>query len=62
MSWKQFVDDYLTFTKKERLAAICVLLIVACIYLLPKMFPKKIHKFLFNPTAVYSIPLKIKGW
>lgn len=40
MSWKQFTEDYLTFSKKERIAAFCVLLIVASIYLLPKLFSK----------------------
>src|SRR5687768_6360242 len=41
MSWKRIAEDYLTFTKKERLAAICLLLIVTALYLLPKTLSKE---------------------
>lgn len=40
MSWKRFVQDYLIFSKKERLAAMCLLLIGLSIYILPKTFSK----------------------
>lgn len=38
MSWRTLVQDYLTFSKTERIAAICVLVVFAAVYFLPKMF------------------------
>ena len=36
MNWKEFVTGYLTFTRKERLGVIVVILIVLSVFLLPK--------------------------
>lgn len=51
MRWKNFVEDYLTFSKKERLAAFCILAIAASIYLLPKLFSKNAEAVHFQPDS-----------
>lgn len=38
--WKTFVKDYLTFSKKERLATLVVILILFTLYFLPRQFAK----------------------
>ena len=38
MSWKAWVKDYFTFSKKERLAAFSLLALAGLVYLLPKLF------------------------
>jgi len=40
MSWQNFAKEYLTFTKKDRIGILALLLLVAVIYLLPKVFSK----------------------
>jgi competence ComEA-like helix-hairpin-helix protein len=37
--WEQFAKDYLSFTKKERIGIICILIILTLIYFLPSFFP-----------------------
>lgn len=37
MSLKQFIKDYLTFTKRDRIGAIVFVLFVACCFLLPRL-------------------------
>ncbi len=39
MKWKVIVTDYLTFTRKERIGIITVLLITAMVIFLPSVFP-----------------------
>ena len=39
MKWKDIVTDYLTFTRKERIGIITVLLITAMVIFLPSVFP-----------------------
>ena len=39
MPWKDIVTDYLTFTRKERIGIITVLLITAMVIFLPSVFP-----------------------
>ena len=41
MKWRQFTEDYLSFSKKERKAILAVLGFILLIYLLPKLFPKQ---------------------
>lgn len=40
VAWKTFVKDYLTFSKKDRLAVLAVLFLLAAMYLLPRLFSK----------------------
>lgn len=41
MKWRAFTADYLSFTRKERIAIILIILIVTGIFLLPKTFLNK---------------------
>ncbi|MFN2457700.1 MAG: helix-hairpin-helix domain-containing protein [Chitinophagaceae bacterium] len=47
MSWKMFVKDYLTFSRKDRIGIFCVLGLGLVIYLLPRLLAKP-----FNIVAV----------
>ena len=38
MKWRQFIKDYLIFSKKERIALIAVLIIMSVIIFLPMFF------------------------
>lgn len=38
MNWKTFVKDYLTFSKRDRLGVVSLLVLAAAIYLLPQLF------------------------
>lgn len=40
MAWKTFIKDYLTFSKKDRLAALAVLFLMVAMYSLPRLFSK----------------------
>lgn len=40
MAWKTFIKDYLTFSKKDRLAVLAVLFILIVMYSLPRLFSK----------------------
>ncbi|MBL7740961.1 MAG: helix-hairpin-helix domain-containing protein [Chitinophagaceae bacterium] len=37
MKWKQFVGDYLSFTRKERIAVLTLVLLIVAVFLLPGM-------------------------
>lgn len=37
MKWKEFLTDYLTFTKKERIGLLVLMIIIVVIWLLPKI-------------------------
>ncbi|MBL7743240.1 MAG: helix-hairpin-helix domain-containing protein [Chitinophagaceae bacterium] len=37
MKWKQFVGDYLSFTRKERIAVLALVLLIVVVFLLPGM-------------------------
>jgi competence protein ComEA len=41
MRWKEFVKDYLHFSKKDRIAGIFIALLIITIYLLPRFFHSK---------------------
>jgi competence ComEA-like helix-hairpin-helix protein len=36
MNWKEFVSDYLTFTRRDRIAIIAIILLIAIVFFLPK--------------------------
>ena len=40
MKWRQFVEDYLTYSKKDRIGALCVVVIVGLTATLPILFNK----------------------
>lgn len=40
VAWKTFIKDYLTFSKKDRLAVLAVLFILIAMYALPRLFSK----------------------
>ena len=40
MKWKQFISDYLRFSKKDRIGVLCLLALIIIIWLLPRLFAK----------------------
>jgi competence protein ComEA len=40
MNWKEFVTDYLTFTRRDRIGIIVVIVLVLAVFFLPKAFSK----------------------
>lgn len=40
MNWKDFVKDYLRFTKRDRIGILCILGLVGIVFLLPRLFAK----------------------
>lgn len=40
VAWKTFIKDYLTFSKKDRLAVLAVLFVLIAMYSLPRLFSK----------------------
>jgi competence protein ComEA len=44
--WKKFVQDYLTFTRQDRIGLFAILFLLALAFLLPRFFPKKDQLFL----------------
>lgn len=42
MSWRKFVTDYLTFSRKERLAALLLCASIGAVYLLPQVISKPV--------------------
>ena len=40
MNWKQFISDYLRFSKKDRIGVICLLVLIIIIWLLPRLFAR----------------------
>ena len=37
MNWKEFVTNYLTFTRRDRIAIIAIILLIAIVCVLPKV-------------------------
>src|SRR6478672_5594035 len=56
MLWKDFVKDYLTFGKRDRVGAITLLVIIAIIYALPRIFKPKP-----DPNFIKVLPVLVKG-
>ena len=56
MLWKDFVKDYLTFGKRDRVGAITLLVIIAVIYALPRIFKPKP-----DPNFIKVLPVLVKG-
>jgi competence ComEA-like helix-hairpin-helix protein len=40
MKWRQFISDYLRFSKKDRVGVLCLLALIVIIWLLPRLFAK----------------------
>jgi hypothetical protein len=51
MKWKEFVTSYLSFTRKERLGVIVIVLIVLGIFFFPTVFSKNNTKNVATDTA-----------
>ena len=51
MNWKEFLTSYLSFTRKERLGVIVIVLVVLGIFFLPAAFPKSNAKQATTDTA-----------
>ena len=49
MLWSEFLRDYLTFTRKERIGIIVILLLIFLIFFLPKLVDRKISS---TPTDI----------
>src|SRR6476659_7204822 len=56
MLWKDFVKDYFTFGKRYRVVAITLLVIIAIIYALPRIFKPKP-----DPNFIKVLPVLVKG-
>src|SRR5215203_3253715 len=55
MNWGQFVESYLSFSKKDRIGIFIILFIVVIIYLLPKLFAKKEPLSFVEDKELYAI-------
>lgn len=44
MSWSKIIADYLTFTRRDRIAVIVILILIVAVFLLPKVIPKTSQK------------------
>ena len=55
MFWKDFVKDYLRFSKKDRVGAIAVLALIAIIYVMPIIFKPKP-----DPNFIKVLPMMTK--
>lgn len=51
MNWKEFATSYLSFSRKERLGVIVIVLIILSIFFLPDAFPKTTSKQVSTDTA-----------
>lgn len=45
MKWRQFISDYLRFSKKDRVGVLCLLILIIIIWLLPRLFAKDENVF-----------------
>ena len=62
MNWPQFLDSYLSFSKKDRIGILVILIIIAIIYLLPRLFAKEEAINFVEDKELYAVAdtLKIK--
>lgn len=58
---KKIIEDYFTFSKKERIAAIIVAIIIVIFLMLPHFFPKKRKKILVDADSNNKINLLRKA-
>jgi competence protein ComEA len=56
MFWKDFIKDYLTFSKRDRIGVIALLVLIGVIYALPHFFKPK-----SDPNFIKELPLLVKG-
>ena len=49
MKWKEFVNDYLSFTRKDRIGILVVIGLMLIVFFLPQIFPKNSR---LNSTAI----------
>jgi len=55
MNWRQFVETYLIFSKKDRIGIFIILVIIVIIYLLPRLFAKEESISFIEDKELYAI-------
>ena len=55
MNWRQFVESYLTFSKKDRIGIFIIVVIIVIIYLLPRLFAKEESISFIEDKELYAI-------
>ncbi len=58
MQWKDIVTDYLTFTRKERIGIVTVLIITAMVIFLPSVFPDQNVSAKSTPDTSWMAAIK----
>lgn len=58
MNWKEFVTDYLTFTRKDRIGILVLSGLILIIFILPKLIPKPNHSKLSVEDSVWIDSMK----
>lgn len=58
MKWQEFIKDYLTFTRKERIAILVILLIVLFVALLPKIITSAQKSYSQNSDSSWANTIK----
>ena len=55
MNWRQFVESYLSFSKKDRIGIFIIVVIIVIIYLLPRLFAKEESISFIEDKELYAI-------
>ncbi len=58
MDWKGFVADYLSFTRRDRIAIIAIILLVAAVFFLPKALSNSGSSKLSTPDTAWVAAMK----
>ncbi|MEK7225163.1 MAG: helix-hairpin-helix domain-containing protein, partial [Bacteroidota bacterium] len=58
MPWKEFVKDYLNFTRKDRIAIFVILALLLVIFFLPEMVSKKVNAKPVNADTGWIVAMK----
>ncbi len=58
MKWKQFIKDYLTFTRKERIGIIVLLFLILLVALIPSFFPSSIKQKYTSADSIWAKSMK----
>ena len=55
MNWRQLVESYLSFSKKDRIGIFIIVVIIVIIYLLPRLFAKEESISFIEDKELYAI-------
>src|SRR6185436_17676898 len=58
MRWQQFVKDYMTFTRKERIGVIVFVFLILITFILPKIISNTTSNRSINPDTAWIASLK----